>query len=176
MRHHSGATLRRSPALAKTPTNRLIPSKASLDNLGSLFYKSGTVIRIRLNFSSRKPVYWQIVDQIKYLAASGALREGDPLPSIRPLAEELRVNRNTVIKAYDELEHEGVIETVAGKGCFVKGNHSPLRAEVRESVLTEAIDAAIVQAHQFRISREEFLKKVRERLDHFDSDNHTEEG
>ena len=56
---------------------------------------------IQLNFKSGKPVYLQVVDQVKAAAASGALRTGEPLPSIRPLAEQLRVNRNTVAKAYD---------------------------------------------------------------------------
>ena len=63
---------------------------------------------------------------------AGAVRPGEPLPSIRPLAEELRVNRNTIAKAYAELESQGVIETIPGKGCFVKANHSPLKKEVRQ--------------------------------------------
>ena len=60
-------------------------------------------------------------------AARGLVRAGEPLPSIRPLAEELRVNRNTVAKAYTELESQGVIETVAGKGCFVRATDSPFK-------------------------------------------------
>ena len=64
---------------------------------------------VQLNFKSGKPVYLQVVDQIKAAAASGALHAGEPLPSIRPLAEELRVNRNTIAKAYTELESQGVI-------------------------------------------------------------------
>ena len=79
----------------------------------------------QIDFKSGKPVYLQLVDQIRYAAASGALRPGDPLPSIRPLAEELRVNRNTIAKAYTELESQGVIETIPGKGCFLKENNSP---------------------------------------------------
>ena len=77
-------------------------------------------MRFQLNFKSGKPVYLQLVDQVKAAAASGAVQPGEPLPSIRPLAEELRVNRNTVAKAYAELESQGVIETIAGKGCFVR--------------------------------------------------------
>lgn len=72
----------------------------------------------QINFKSGKPVYLQVADQIKSAAASGVLRPGEPLPSIRPLAEELRINRNTVAKAYTELESQGIIETAAGKGCF----------------------------------------------------------
>ena len=81
----------------------------------------------QLNFKSGKPVYLQVVDQVKAAAASGVLRAGEPLPSIRPLAEQLRINRNTVAKAYTELENQGVIETLAGKGCFVTENNSPYK-------------------------------------------------
>jgi DNA-binding transcriptional regulator YhcF (GntR family) len=61
-------------------------------------------MRFQISFTAGKPVYLQIVDQVRTAAASGALRTGEPLPGIRPLAEELRVNRNTVAKAYAELE------------------------------------------------------------------------
>ena len=59
---------------------------------------------LQINFKSGKPVYLQVVDQVKAAAASGALQPGEALPCIRPLAEELRVNRNTIAKAYSELE------------------------------------------------------------------------
>src|SRR5688572_32478307 len=98
----------------------------------------------QLNFKSGKAVYLQLVDQVKAAAASGVVRPGDPLPGIRPLAEELRVNRNTVAKAYAELEHQGVIETMAGKGCFVRANGSPFTKEVRRNLLAETIDDAVV--------------------------------
>src|SRR5437899_10013262 len=104
-------------------------------------------MRFQLNFKSGKPVYLQLVDQVKSAAASGAVRAGEPLPSIRPLAEELRVNRNTVAKAYAELESQGVIETIAGKGCFVRANKSPFRKEVRVELLTQEIDDEVTQAH-----------------------------
>src|SRR5918993_2186464 len=100
-------------------------------------------MRFQLNFKSGKPVYLQVVDQVKSAAASGALRSGEPLPSIRPLAEELRVNRNTVAKAYAELESQGVIETVAGKGCFIRAGSSPLRKDVRRKLLADKIDDAV---------------------------------
>src|SRR5438093_8445539 len=102
---------------------------------------------LQINFKSGMPIYLQLVDQIKTAAASGALRPGEALPSIRPLAEELRVNRNTVAKAYSELESLGVIETLPGRGCFLKENHSALRKDVRRKLLIEEIDQAIVQAH-----------------------------
>jgi GntR family transcriptional regulator len=124
---------------------------------------------IQLNFKSGKPVYLQVVDQIKSAAASGALKSGESLPSIRPLAEELRINRNTVAKAYAELESQGVIETIAGKGCFLAQNHSPFKKTVRDKMLADEVDAAIVQAHHLQVNEKDFLELVRERLEIFKS-------
>jgi GntR family transcriptional regulator len=119
----------------------------------------------QINFKSGKAVYLQIVDQVKAAAASGAAQAGDPLPGIRPLAEELRVNRNTVAKAYAELESLGIVETIAGKGCFVRANHSPFRKEVRRKLLAETIDDAVVHAHHLQIDRGDFIKLAEERFD-----------
>ena len=124
-------------------------------------------MQLKLNFKSGKPVYLQIVDQVRSAAAAGAIRTGDPLPSIRPLAEELRVNRNTVAKAYAELESQGVIETIAGKGCFVRANQSPYRKEVRLKLLTEEIDQAVVQAHHLQVTKAEFLRIAEQRFESF---------
>src|SRR5437773_1680078 len=123
---------------------------------------------LQINFKSGMPVYLQIVDQVKAAAASGALQPGEVLPSIRPVAEELRVNRNTVAKAYAELESLGVIETLPGKGCFLKENHSPLRKEIRRKMLVEEIDQAIVMAHHLQVPGPEFLALVHERMDALD--------
>jgi GntR family transcriptional regulator len=120
---------------------------------------------LQINFKSGKPVYLQVVDQIKAAAAAGTLQPGEILPSIRPLAEELRVNRNTVAKAYTELESQGVIETIPGKGCFLKANNSPLKKEVRRKLLIQDIDQAVVQAHHLQVPRGEFVVLVNERFD-----------
>ncbi len=124
-------------------------------------------MRFQLNFKSGKPVYLQLVDQVKAAAASGAVQAGDPLPSIRPLAEELRVNRNTVAKAYAELESQRVIETVAGKGCFLRETSSPFKKDVRLKLVGQAVDDAVVQAHHLQITRTEFLELAEERFDAF---------
>ena len=122
----------------------------------------------KIDFKSGKPVYLQLVDQVRYAAASGALRTGEPLPSVRQLAEELRVNRNTIAKAYTELENQGVIETIPGKGCFLKENNSPFTKHAREELLEKVIDDAVVTAHHLQIDRENFLELVRERLTWFE--------
>lgn len=122
----------------------------------------------QVDFKTGKPVYLQLVDQIRYAAASGGLRVGEPLPSIRPLAEELRVNRNTIAKAYAELESQGVIETIPGKGCFLKANNSPFTKPVRQKLLLKEVDEAVVTAHHMQVDRESFLALVKERLDYFE--------
>src|SRR5438034_3075311 len=125
-------------------------------------------MRLQLSFKSGKPVYLQIVDQVRSAAAAGAITAGEPLPSIRPLAEELRVNRNTVAKAYAELEHQGIIENIVGKGCFVRENGSPLKKEIRRKLVADTIDDAVVHAHHLQIGRAEFLKLVEDRFDDFE--------
>jgi GntR family transcriptional regulator len=127
-----------------------------------------TVVRILINFKSGKPVYLQVVDQVKSAVASGTLRSGDPLPGIRPLAESLRVNRNTIAKAYGELENQGVIETAAGKGCIVRDGGSPYRKDVRLDLLKPDVDAAVVQAHHLQIGRTDFLRLAEARFDAFE--------
>ena len=119
----------------------------------------------QLNFKSGKAVYQQLVEQVKRAAAAGAIHAGEPLPGIRPLAEELRVNRNTVAKAYAELERQGVVETVAGKGCFVRAQSSPFRKDVRRKLLAETIDDAVIHAHHLQIGKDDFLRLADERFD-----------
>src|SRR5687768_3898370 len=122
----------------------------------------------QVNFKSGMAVYQQLVDQVKLAAVAGSLKAGAPLPGIRPLAEELRVNRNTVAKAYAELESQGVIETIAGKGCFVRANHSPFKKAVRLELLTREIDGAVTQAHHLMVGKAEFLRLAEERFDAFE--------
>ena len=88
----------------------------------------------RPNTSSGVPIYLQLMEQVKHAIETGALRVGDQLPGIRPLAEELVINPNTVAKAYRELEHDGVIELRHGAGAFVTG-------AAREKKLTDRLRA-----------------------------------
>jgi GntR family transcriptional regulator len=82
---------------------------------------------LRPNPASGVPIYLQLMEQVKHAIETGALRPGEQLPGIRPLAEELVINPNTVAKVYRELEHEGVIELRHGAGAFVSGNARPKR-------------------------------------------------
>ena len=128
---------------------------------------------LQVDFQAGKPVYLQLADQIRYAAASGKLRPGDPLPALRPLAEELRINRNTIAKAYSELESQGIIETIPGKGFFVKQNRSPFTERVRQQMLLTEIDGAVVIAHHLQVSRQKFLDLVNDRLDYFEQKSRT---
>jgi GntR family transcriptional regulator len=128
-------------------------------------------MQLHIDFKSGTPVYLQLVDQIRHAAASGGLRTGEPLPGIRPLAEELRVNRNTVAKAYAELESQGVIENIQGKGCFLKEVGSPLTKTARNDLLIQEIDRAVVAAHHLQISDADLVALVKKRLDAFERKN-----
>ena len=125
-------------------------------------------MRLHINFHSGKPVYLQLVDQVKAAAASGAIQPGESLPSIRPLAEELRVNRNTVAKAYAELGAQDIVDTVQGKGFFVRENHSPLKKAARVEIVRQAIDDAVIQAHHVQIGKAEFLELAADRFSAFE--------
>jgi GntR family transcriptional regulator len=124
-------------------------------------------MRIQIDFSAGKPVYLQVVDQVKAAVASGALRAGDTLPGIRPLAESVRVNRNTIAKAYGELENQGVIQAAAGRGCIVRDAGTPYRKDARLDLLKHEIDAAVVQSHHLQINRSDFLRLAEARFDAF---------
>src|SRR6266700_5360915 len=123
---------------------------------------------LQVDFQAGKPVYLQLADQVRYAAASGRLRPGEPLPALRPLAEELRINRNTIAKAYAELESQGIIETIPGKGFFLTKNNSPFNEQTRQKLLLTEIDEAVVMAHHLQVDREKLLRLVKERLGFFE--------
>ena len=122
---------------------------------------------IRINYKSGKPPYMQIAEQIRHAAASGAIKSGEAIPTIRSLADKLQVNRNTVAKAYTELEREGIIATRVGRGSFLRENQSPLKKAIRQDILNEALDEAIVQAHHFQIPDDELKTLLAKRLEAF---------
>lgn len=121
-----------------------------------------------LNFKSGKPAYTQIVEQVKYALATGVLRPGDQLPSIRVLAEQLRLNRNTIARAYSDLEHEGIVQTEQGRGVFCAEKGSALTAAARRRILAEALDGVIVQAYHLKVGEEELATLLRQRLRDFE--------
>ncbi|HEY3914448.1 MAG TPA: GntR family transcriptional regulator [Verrucomicrobiae bacterium] len=117
-----------------------------------------------IDSDSATPVYHQLVDQVQHGAASGVLKPGDSLPPIRSLAEQLRLNRNTVAKAYGELEHLGVLKLTPGKGSFIKPAGSSMTPKNRREILAAKIDAALIAAHQLQIDPAEFSELVKDRI------------
>src|ERR1700741_3640420 len=97
----------------------------------------------RTNPSSGVPIYLQLMEQVKHAIETGALRPGDQLPGIRPLAEELVINPNTVAKAYLELEHEGVIDLRHGAGAFVSAKVPTPKAAERLRAAQTIVSSAV---------------------------------
>jgi GntR family transcriptional regulator len=107
------------------------------------------MLLFRPNPSSGVPIYLQLMEQVKHAIDTGVLRPGEQLPGIRPLAEELVINPNTVAKAYRELEHEGVIELRQGAGAFVSA-HARAKKLTDRVRAGQAIVAAAVERLQSR--------------------------
>ncbi|PYQ94040.1 MAG: GntR family transcriptional regulator [Acidobacteria bacterium] len=114
---------------------------------------------LRPNPSSGVPIYLQLMEQVKHSIETGALRPGEQLPGIRPLAEELVINPNTVAKAYRELEHEGVIELRHGAGAFVSGNAQAKRITDKFRA-GQAIVAAAVEKLRARGVTDEEVRRL----------------
>ena len=122
-----------------------------------------TMIR-RPNPSSGVPVYLQLMEQVKDALATGALRPGEPLPGIRPLAEELVINPNTVAKAYRELEHEGVIELRQGAGAFVSQNAQAKKLKDKLRAGQAIVAAAVERLHARGVTDEEIRRLLEAEL------------
>ena len=111
-----------------------------------------------ISHSSNKPIYEHIMAQIKSQILSGVLKEGDALPSIRVLARELRISVITTKRAYDELEHEGLLHSVAGKGTFVAAANPQLLREEKMRQLEDLLQKAVDSAKEHGFSLEELTR------------------
>ncbi len=120
-------------------------------------------MRIHISSSDGVPIYLQIVNQVKYLVASGGLVAGEELPPIRVLAEKLVVNPNTVARAYRELESAGLVEKRRTAGTFVSEAGSPLARRERLKILTERVDALLAEARQLGIGVSELIDLIARR-------------
>ena len=106
-----------------------------------------------------KPIYVQIMDEVRRLVVIGELKPHDMLPSVRQLAAELRLNHNTIVQAYRELERERAIYTQRGHGTFVAEQSAP-EAD-RERVLAGVVDRALTDAHRHGIAAETLIEALR---------------
>ena len=117
-------------------------------------------MQIHIQAQGGVPIYLQVMQQIKYLVASGRLEPGDELPSIRSLAEQLIVNPNTIARAYRELETQGVVEKRRTAGTFVADSGSPLARKERLKLLKERIEQLLTEAYQMGFELDEVMKLV----------------
>ena len=113
---------------------------------------------IIISNSSNKPIYEQITSQIKNMIVSGELKAEDPLPSMRLLAKELRISLITTKRAYEDLEREGFIVTVVGKGSFVAGASLEIVKEEKLRIIEENLTKAVDNAKVSNIPLEELIQ------------------
>ncbi len=118
-------------------------------------------MQIIVSNQSGKPIYQQIMSQIKNGILRGELRANEPLPSIRGLAKELKISVITTKKAYEELEAEGFIISTPGKGSYVAPQNRALMQEVRLKKVEEALEQAVDTARAMQVSREEVEEMLR---------------
>ena len=119
---------------------------------------------VKINPESGLALYLQVVKQVKYLVACGALKAGDRLPPVRELAVQLRINPNTVAKAYRELRYEKVINSKWGDGNFVSEEVDKIAESEKKKIVAEVLDQAIHQGANLGLSKEELTKLFSSRL------------
>jgi len=122
------------------------------------------MLHIQVDPHSGVPVYRQAMDQIEYYVASKVLAPGDQLPSIRELAKSLRVNPTTVVKAYTELEHKGVIEMKHGKGAFISESVRKMSEKEIVTALRRVVRQLAVEATQMGAPLELVMKVLKEEM------------
>jgi GntR family transcriptional regulator len=122
-------------------------------------------MHIRISHDSGVPIYAQITESIKHLVATGVLKPGDQLPTIRQLAVDLRIDPNTVVHAYRELDHEGVISTQQGRGTFISEHPDDEQlGQLRRERLNVIIGDALLEALSLGYSEEDIRNTFQTRL------------
>ncbi|HHY35338.1 MAG TPA: GntR family transcriptional regulator [Firmicutes bacterium] len=119
---------------------------------------------LHIDPSSGTPMYRQIADQIRQAVAGGILRPGDRLPSVRDLAVYLTINPNTVVRAYQELEKDGLIETARGRGVFVSCRAAEVAPDEKVRRIAPILDRLVAEAYLLGIGENELLELVRDKL------------
>ena len=115
-------------------------------------------MQFRIDNASGRPVYQQIMDQIKRDIAMGRLIKNEKLPTVRQLAGQIAINPNTIAKAYRQLEQQGIIVTKAGAGAFVANLDSNLSRSVRKKLISEELERIAVDAYHMQIDRQTLLE------------------
>ena len=124
-------------------------------------------MQFRLNNTSPRPVYIQIIDQVKRDIALGRLIKGEKLPTVRELALQLAINPNTIAKAYKQLEQERIINTKPGAGAFIADIDSNLSRTVKRKLVSEQLEMVIIEAFHMQIERDSLLNWFENALEKF---------
>jgi len=115
---------------------------------------------IAIDVTDARPIYVQIMDEVRRARVLGTLREDEPLPSVRQLASDLRVNPNTVQQAYRELEREGLVYVRRGQGTFASPNQ--VQSSARQGLLRLVAERALQEAHRHGVGADELIEAIRE--------------
>lgn len=126
-------------------------------------------LEFRIATGSNLPIYRQIGDQVRKAVASGALVEGEQLPSVRALAELLVINPNTVARAYADLMHEGVLASQPGKGLFVAQRRQKFSKAERQRRLEQALEVLLQEVLFLDFSRAEIIEALQQKLNEMDA-------
>ena len=118
---------------------------------------------LSIDAKSGVPFYRQIIEQVKFAVASGDLKPGDQLPTVRQLAVDISINPNTVIRAYRELEFEGLLDSQQGSGTFVSEKQPEIDAVERQRMLDQIVTELLARASAYGFTLEEVLQGVRQR-------------
>jgi GntR family transcriptional regulator len=124
-------------------------------------------MQLRIDNASDRPVYQQIIDQIKRDIALGRLAKEDKLPTVRELARQIAINPNTIGKAYRQLEQEGIIVTKPGAGAFVASLDSNLNRSVRKKLISEELERIAVDAFHMQIDGQTLLELFNNAIEKF---------
>ena len=130
-------------------------------------------MQVRIDNASDRPVYLQIIDQVKRDIALGRLAREEKLPTVRQLAQQLAINPNTIAKAYRQLEQEGIIVTRAGAGAFVANLDSMLSRAVRRRLICDDLERIVIEAFHMQIDQETITDWFQTALAKFNLDSGT---
>ncbi len=117
---------------------------------------------IRLDLKRDTPIYEQIVEQVKYHVVKGNIKPGMAIPSVRKLALELNITPGTVAKAYQELERQGIVETIRGKGVYIAGETDRKPDAARLEVAKKSLESGLLELKCMGLDEQEVIKLVKE--------------
>lgn len=123
---------------------------------------------LKVDPRSPMPIYQQLVDGVRLAVARGDLSAGDRLPSVRELATTMVINHNTIARAYQELEREGLIEVLRGRGTFISQTPEVARPDERREEMREALRKLVLDAYHLNMSREQLTSMLREQWEQLD--------